>query len=347
VLSYGCCSFFLNVGACDYSGTTPTGSKPSLFGQYASRDECYLLATGIFDSDPTRDWRALAPPSMNIECRLGFAFEAVKEDVTMCDKAGLIPYGDILGSCDTRFGCDSYCRLALTACPSSYPSLQRCYDLCSYDFDIPNVIVDSITDGDSSNCRGYHASRALVAGANDDFVTQGAHCTAVGVRASPPVNVSLPSYKCGTDCDVYCRLITNLCVGSSQQYNSIETCLVACQHFSTGTFGDTNGDTLHCRLSHIISVANEQKNMTSIAIECPIAGARPPTQCITKPNSDDGAVWYSSTLALIIMGSVMGIIFVIVGWRVRKYYHQRRIERLLNDEVIGWSHLPPDVEHWK
>jgi hypothetical protein len=51
-------------------------------------------------------------------------------------------------------------------------------------------------------------------------------------------------------CERYCRLIEVNCTGANNQYISPAVCRAMCPKFEPGREGDTNGNSVGCRLSH-------------------------------------------------------------------------------------------------
>lgn len=53
-------------------------------------------------------------------------------------------------------------------------------------------------------------------------------------------------------CTSYCADELTVCTGDNAQYADEASCLSACESFATtGTDGDTSGDTLQCRVYHL------------------------------------------------------------------------------------------------
>lgn len=70
-----------------------------------------------------------------------------------------------------------------------------------------------------------------------------------GGEGGAPVEPSL--------CEQYCDAITEGCTGDSTQYTDRDACLAACPAFPEGSPGDTNVNSLHCRLGYALKAPSE------------------------------------------------------------------------------------------
>jgi hypothetical protein len=70
----------------------------------------------------------------------------------------------------------------------------------------------------------------------------------------------IPSAGAGnppSPCDEYCSVITSDCSGKDAQYIDADACHQACRHFPVGTPGETQGNTLACRLTYAKKARSE------------------------------------------------------------------------------------------
>jgi hypothetical protein len=58
-------------------------------------------------------------------------------------------------------------------------------------------------------------------------------------------------------CEQYCDAITQGCTGDSAQYTDRDACLGACPSFPEGAPGDTNVNSLYCRLGYALKAPSE------------------------------------------------------------------------------------------
>lgn len=69
-------------------------------------------------------------------------------------------------------------------------------------------------------------------------------------------------------CDGFCTDMMATCSGDNAQYASKDECLTSCAAFpTTGTDGDTSGDTLQCREYHLGAAASDPATHCSHAGE--------------------------------------------------------------------------------
>jgi hypothetical protein len=132
--------------------------------------------------------------------------------------------------------CESYCDDIMQYCTGSnaqYPDRATCIRMCG---GTPATGTAGDMYGDSIQCRITH----LGAAATDPAV----HCSHAGPSGGA---------FCGDWCTVYCRQIQTYCTGGNAQYDSRSQCLTTCGGLSSdGTYGDLSGNTVQCRLGHLV-----------------------------------------------------------------------------------------------
>jgi len=135
--------------------------------------------------------------------------------------------------------------------------------------------------GDTVGCRAYHAGVA-----NGSTTAAGNHC--------PHTAQFSGGGTCGTNCEAFCDTAIYACTGANVIYANKTACVAACASFPTsGSSGDTGGNTLFCRQYHI-NVANEG-DATLKQTHCPHAAAVPTAQCIVPSTASSTATAYSSS----------------------------------------------------
>ena len=163
--------------------------------------------------------------------------------------------------------CQNYCDTVMANCTgdnAQYGSAAECLDYCE-NVGSWEAGERGVTDGNSIACRIYHGN----APAADDPVT---HC----VHAGPT-----GGNMCGTWCDNYCQLALDHCTGDNELYGSDAECQTACAEFDdSGNAGDTQYDTVQCRIYHGGAPA-----ATSPEIHCPHAGEEPTDFCLDTPET--------------------------------------------------------------
>lgn len=121
---------------------------------------------------------------------------------------------------------------------------------------------------------------------NDMLVGQAQNCSAYCTHTPPP---------CGTDdeccpgvctsdndpqcaalklCNVYCGNADAYCSGAAALYADVTQCAQACKDFPIGSDTDATGNTLYCRLHHLVEA------MADPDTHCPHAGPTPSEACI-------------------------------------------------------------------
>ena len=161
--------------------------------------------------------------------------------------------------------CDDYCDTVMANCTAEnvqYTSRDECIDYCA------NVAgwepgEAGAMSGNSIGCRTYHGGDPAAADA-------AVHCPHAGPTGG---NV------CGSWCESYCELATKNCTGDNELFADEATCLTACADFNeTGAPGDTQYDTVQCRIYHVGAPA-----LADPAVHCPHAGEEPTDSCVGLP----------------------------------------------------------------
>ena len=219
--------------------------------QYPSEADClsYCSVSGALKPGTSADTEG-----NTIGCRIYHATVAGDTDPELhCAHAGPSG-GDVCGS-----WCTVYCDLATQNCTGDdaiYPA-DDCLLECPA---ITKAGSPGDTEGDSIQCRIYHLG---VAGGDKEGGSAGVHCPhgaldGGGVCVPPPT------------CAEYCTTIQAACTGENEQYKSEALCLEYCASwaaFPEGTFADTDGNTIGCRIYHA-GVAST----TEPAVHCAHAG---------------------------------------------------------------------------
>ena len=147
-------------------------------------------------------------------------------------------FGLIVGEVDPSPSCTAYCNTVMWACngdDAQYQSSADCLDQCATAASwTPGAFGPTLEN--STGCRLH---RAFAAG--DD---PGGQCAAAGPSGGD---------VCGSWCDNYCQLASKNCVGADALYADQGMCEAACADFATtGTPGEAVGDTVQCRLHHLM-----------------------------------------------------------------------------------------------
>lgn len=176
-----------------------------------------------------------------------------------CDDAanavvGCQPYSECLASGDCQAlppSCLEYCDKVSDNCTgdnAQYASHEECMAYCE-DAAALATGVDGAETGNSIACRINYAEAAELDPA--------ANC----VKAS-----ASGGNACGTWCENLCDLEAKNCTGSDDVYFSEIACLSQCVNFdSTGSAGDTSGDTVQCRVEQLGSPAYADSSVCSAA----------------------------------------------------------------------------------
>lgn len=134
--------------------------------------------------------------------------------------------------------CTEYCttiQANCTAANQQYADEATCLATCAA-FELG---MDGDMDGNSVGCRTYHAEMAAT---NADL-----HCVHAGPGGAG---------VCGDNCEGFCTLALAACTGANEQYADLAACMTECAGFpDTEPYdvSDTSGDTLACRLYHLVT----------------------------------------------------------------------------------------------
>ncbi len=160
-------------------------------------------------------------------CRAYHAGDPAKGDPgTHCQHASANG-GGVCGSY-----CEAYCDQTMANCNAAneiYSSSDECMAACAA---FPDDGAYNATDGNSVQCRTYHASFP----AAGDADTHCQHASANGGGA------------CGDLCEGYCSQVLANC---GDLYTDEAACMTACAAFPTdGAWNDKTGDSVQCRTYH-------------------------------------------------------------------------------------------------
>lgn len=165
----------------------------------------------------------------SLNCRNYHAEVAKNDPVTHCGHASLSGGGICGGYCEV------YCDYAEASCTDGnalYPDRPACLSACAA---FPQDGSPAATDGDSVQCRSYHASFPALA----DAAT---HCVHAGTNGGG---------VCGSSCDAYCDQTMANCDGADALYADRDACMTACAVLpDTGAPGATSGNSVQCRTYH-------------------------------------------------------------------------------------------------
>ena len=215
--------------------------------QYSDERTCilqcldHLTAAGTVDdySDNT------------IGCRIVHTGNAERSDPEVhCYHAGLSG-GNICGT-----WCDNYCSLSASVCAGGdalYGSQEECLGACQSFSDVTQY---GEFEGDTVQCRLEQLRLAI-----DDVSL----CT----QAAPESEICAATAE--PSCDEYCGRAIQVCgtTGVLAQYESERACLDFCaaEEIPVGTRDDITGNSLGCRLSHLVIAETVDKT-----IHCPHTG---------------------------------------------------------------------------
>lgn len=153
--------------------------------------------------------------------------------------------------------CDRYCDEEFTFCTGSnaqFSNREECEASCAA---YSRGGTEGDKKGDTLECRFTHLGFA--SGVDGDPITHCPHTGASG--AGVCVNSVSP-------CAQYCNLIQETCnISTTQQYESVESCVATCATFRTAD--ETTGNTVTCHLNELVRNP-EQK---SLADQCRDAGS--------------------------------------------------------------------------
>jgi len=205
-------------------------------GYYADDAACQNACSAL-----RTDGAPNATEGNSLQCRIYHAsFPAAADPALHCSHA-MPEGGNVCGGI-----CDVYCDLMEQNCPGSFVNRDFCLGSCAL---FPADGMPNATEGDSAQCRIYHASFPAAA-------DPGTHCPHAGSGGG---NV------CGGYCDVYCGLMADNCPGS---YANVDACLTACRLFpQDGPADAQTGNNVQCRIYHAGYPAS-----ADASTHCPHAG---------------------------------------------------------------------------
>lgn len=130
----------------------------------------------------------------------------------------------------------AYCTDALANCTGADAIFASQSDCESEAAILPATGTTGATSGHTLQCRAYHAG-APAAG------TPATHCPHASLDGDD---------TCGTRCEVYCQEAIDNCTGANELFVSTTACISACAaYLTTGSPGDTSGNTVQCRIYHL------------------------------------------------------------------------------------------------
>ncbi|MBI2378302.1 MAG: hypothetical protein HYV07_30160 [Deltaproteobacteria bacterium] len=218
---------------------------------YPDHASC-LAACAVFPKDGIPD----ATQGNSVQCRIYHAGAlAAAEPAVHCAHASASG-GGVCGSY-----CDTYCDQALAHCtdaneiyPGADAAAKRANCLASCEA-LPTDGDPFATEGNSVQCRTYHASFPAVANA-------ALHCPHAAVGGGG---------VCGERCDAYCDQVMANCEGLYSGTNAAETranCEASCAAFPSDPAKLLEGNSVECRTYHASFPA-----AANGALHCPHAGA--------------------------------------------------------------------------
>ena len=255
---------------CQLAGTNCTGDNEL----YADAATCDVACSNFPDSGAPG-----AVEGESVQCKIYHL------GVAGSDKAGgsaaiHCPHGDVDGGgvCVAPDApdptCAAYCALVTTSCTgdnAQYTDEASCVDYCDT-WALLELGLATDTDGDTVGCRTYHAG--VAAGGPDAAAI---HCDHAGPSGGD---------VCGSWCEVYCDLAGTNCLDSDALYADDAACSAACAGFSaTGATGDTDGDTVQCKIYHLGVAGSDWP--ASAAIHCPHGAVDGGGVCVTSAVAGD------------------------------------------------------------
>ncbi len=204
---------------------------------YLDRASCVLTC----DALP----RGEASLQNTVECRAQKAAIAVttKEPASDCPSAG--PFG--IGACGST--CEAYCSLLAQLCPAEVAAVTDCTQSCKALAESKVYDLSKLTSGDTLECRIHYLT--LAAGDPEQ-------CKNASVLPRPG-SACVDPLDAAPDCDDYCRVASNACVGALSIYQNDAQCQAVCKALPPGKIANTTENTVGCRLFHSYSaVANPQ-----------------------------------------------------------------------------------------
>ena len=169
-------------------------------------------------------WNTLA--GNNVQCRIGHASVAAN-DAAHCEHAG-VTGGGVCGDDP----CEAYCDQTAKSCAGQgglYPDRGACLATCGA---MPKDAPFDASDGDSVQCRTYHAAAAA---------SDAVHCAHAAASGGG---------VCGDRCAAYCDQVMGHCTGGDALFPDRGACLSVCGTFPVGSEFAAGGDSVQCRLMH-------------------------------------------------------------------------------------------------
>ena len=111
---------------------------------------------------------------------------------------------------------------------------------CSQVLGIEEAHVDPTIDGQTS------------AGGSASVLAEGT----AGSQSTPVLDGDAAS-DAGSLCDRYCAAVTAGCTDTQSQYIDLAGCLASCGYFPEGSPGDTEGNSINCRLTYAEKASSE------------------------------------------------------------------------------------------
>ena len=250
---------------CDLAATNCTGSN-ALFTDDAS---CAAACAAYDDTGIP-----LAAAGDNVQCRIFYLGVAGNQDLggpTIHCKHGDTDGGGVCVNPDPLPDpdCDLYCGLMSSNCVggnAQYASEAECQSYCKAWGFFPKGTADDKA-GDTLGCRQYFAGLA-----GKTNTTK--HCASAGPSGGD---------VCGTWCDSYCRLSQKNCKGGNTLYPDTGSCLAGCAGYpSGGAPGDTDGDSVQCRIYHLGFAGSDWP--VSASVHCPHGAADGGGVCVGAPD---------------------------------------------------------------
>ena len=90
---------------------------------------------------------------------------------------------------------------------------------------------------------------ALLVGCGDDKSEKMVDAPTVDAAVDAAVDAS--GNPTALDCPSYCATMMTACTGALAQFGNMQNCLDTCGAWTVGTMGETSGNTLACRVSHV------------------------------------------------------------------------------------------------
>ncbi len=199
---------------------------------YPGMDECLAACAALPEGNPTDT------EGNTVWCRAYHAGDPAAQDAaTHC------PHASATGGGTCGSYCEAYCSQMTTHCGGEvavFPSEADCMAACAA---FPDDQPFSAVDGNSVQCRTYHASFP----AANDPVT---HCG----HASPNGDGT-----CGSLCAAYCDQALTNC---PELYVNEDECMSTCEGFPTDGAADAQeGDSVQCRIYHASFPAAADPNL--------------------------------------------------------------------------------------